>query len=559
MLPMLRQLALSFTLLSPAALAANCPDWPAAKAQAELAQRTAQLAQWDDAYHRQGVALVADELYDQARQQLHDLRDCLNANTAATNPLASSGGPLQHPIAQTGLDKLADAAAVRAWLKGREDVWVQPKVDGVAVTLVFVDGRLQQAISRGDGERGQDWTRNARHIPALARTLPSRGSLVLQGELYWRLPQHIQANAGSLGARSKVAGWLARTTLSAEDAAQIGVFIWDWPAGPASMSERLAGLSALGFADTQAFSQSISDFQQVQAWRERWYRQALPFASDGVVLKQSSRPAAEHWHASPPNWAAAWKYPLRQGLATVRRVQFTIGRTGRITPVLQLQPLRLDDRRISRVSLGSLPRWQALDIRPGDQLELSLAGLSIPHVERVFWRNPQRDAVSVPNPADYHALSCWQFTPACTSQFRARLIWLSGPHGLAMPGVGPGTWDTLLRSGQLHDLLDWLNLNEEQLATTPGLGARSARQLHHSLQSARAKPFTIWLRALGLPLDNTPRPLADWDNLAAHSARQWQAEFAVSARRAQQLQGFFQHPEVQALRAQLKAQKISGF
>ena len=123
---MLRQLALSFTLLSPAALAANCPDWPAAQAQAELAQRSAQLAQWDDAYHRQGVALVADELYDQARQQLHDLRDCLNPTNAAPHPLASSGGPLQHPIAQTGLDKLVDAMAVRAWLKNRQDVWVQP-------------------------------------------------------------------------------------------------------------------------------------------------------------------------------------------------------------------------------------------------------------------------------------------------------------------------------------------------------------------------------------------------------------------------------------------------
>ena len=556
---MLRQLVLGFSLLSPAALAANCPAWPAAQAQAELARRSAQLAQWDDAYHRQGVALVADELYDQARQQLHELRNCLSPATNMANPLTSSGGPLQHPIAQTGLNKLADATAVRAWLKGRQDVWVQPKVDGVAVTLVFVDGRLQQAISRGDGERGQDWTRNARQIPTLARTLPSRGRLVLQGELYWRLPAHIQADAGSLGARSKVAGWLARSALSAEDAAQIGVFIWAWPAGPASMRERLAGLAALGFADSQAFSQPISNLQQAQAWRERWYRQALPFASDGVVLKQSRRPAAEHWRASPPNWAAAWKYPLRQGLATVRRVQFTIGRTGRITPVLQLQPLRLDDRRISRVSLGSLPRWQALDIRPGDQLELSLAGLSIPHVDRVFWRNPQRDAVSVPNPADYHALSCWQFTPACASQFHARLVWLSGPRGLAMPGVGPGTWDKLLASGQLHDLLDWLNLKEEQLANTPGLGARSARQLHHSLQSARAKPFATWLHALGLPLDNRPRPLADWNNLAARSIRQWQAEAGVSARRGEQLQAFFRHPDVQALRARLKAQEIPGF
>lgn len=556
---MLRQLILSVSLLSPAALAASCPAWPATQVQAELARRTTQLAEWDDAYHRQGVALVADELYDQARQQLHELQSCLPPTSRMANPLASSSGPLQHPIAQTGLNKLADQRAVAAWFRGREDVWVQPKVDGVAVTLVFVDGQLQQAISRGDGSSGQDWTSNARQIPDLARRLPSHGRLLLQGELYWRLAQHIQAEAGSLGARGKVAGRLARTTLSAEDAAQIGVFIWDWPSGPTAMSERLAGLSALGFDDTQVFSQPISDAQQAQAWRERWYHQPLPFASDGVVLKQDHRPAAEQWRASPPSWAVAWKYPLREGLATVRRVQFTIGRSGRITPLLQLQPLRVDDRRIRRVSLGSVPRWQALDIRPGDQLVLSLAGLSVPHVERVFWRNPQRAAVNVPNPSDYHALSCWQFTPACASQFRARLAWLSGKHGLAMAGVGPGTWDKLLDSGQLHGLLDWLQLTPEQLANSPGFGARQAHNLQQSLNTARSKPFANWLRALGAPLDSNAQLPADWDHLATRSARQWQAESAVSARRAEQLQAFFQHPEVLALRAQLKAQNISGF
>ena len=210
---MLRQLILSVSLLSPAALAASCPAWPATQVQAELARRTTQLAEWDDAYHRQGLALVADELYDQARQQLHELQSCLPPTSRMANPLASSSGPLQHPIAQTGLNKLADQRAVAAWFRGREDVWVQPKVDGVAVTLVFVDGLLQQAISRGDGSSGQDWTSNARQIPDLARRLPSHGRLLLQGELYWRLAQHIQAEAGSLGARGKVAGRLARTTL----------------------------------------------------------------------------------------------------------------------------------------------------------------------------------------------------------------------------------------------------------------------------------------------------------------------------------------------------------
>jgi len=553
-----RWLVLSLCLLTPPILAANCPDLSPSQAQAELTERSQQTALWDDAYHRQGVSLVADELYDQARNQLERLRSCFPSNNT-DNPLANSGGPLNHPVAQTGLNKLADETAVRQWISTHQELWIQPKVDGVAVTLVFQDGLLQQAISRGDGSSGQDWTANARRIPALARPLASTGKLIVQGELYWRLPGHIQAKEGSLSARGKVAGLMARQQLSASDAGQIDLFIWDWPAGPASMTERLAGLRALGFEPPQQLSQPINSFEQAQHWRDTWYRGALPFASDGVVLKQSTRPAAEHWQATPPDWAAAWKYPISQALAEVRAVQFKIGRTGRITPVLSLQPLRLDDRRISRVSLGSLQRWQQLDIRPGDRVAIALAGLTIPRLDSVVWRNPQRAELAVPNPADYHAGSCWQSSPACASQFRARLIWLSGKQGLALPGVGPGSWDKLLKAQQLNGLLDWLTLSPEQLSATPGFGLRSAANLSRSVQTATRRPFLSWLRALGLPSTGNAKLPNNWQQLAGRSPQQWQTEPGISARRAQQLSAFFQQPQLMALRAQLQAAGVEGF
>jgi DNA ligase (NAD+) len=546
-------------LLSLPVLANSCPNLSPAQAQAELAVRRQQIGQWDDAYHRQGVALVADEIYDQARQHLEHLAGCFADTPSADNALASSSGPRKHPVGQTGLNKLADDAAVRRWISTRNDLWIQPKVDGVAVTLVFQDGRLQQAISRGDGNTGQDWTANAQLIPALAQPLNSRGALLLQGELYWRLPGHIQAQAGSLGARGKVAGLMARHNLSAAEAGQIGLFIWAWPKGPASMAERLAGLRALGFAQTEQLSQPIRNFAQAQQWRDTWYRSALPFASDGVVLKQSARASGEHWQASPPDWAAAWKYPLSQALAQVRAVHFSIGRTGRITPILRLQPLRMDGRRISQVSLGSLQRWQQLDVRPGDQVAIALAGLTIPRLDSVVTRAPQRTPLAVPLAGDYHALSCWQFSPACASQFHARLSWLSGKRGLALAGVGPGTWDKLLKAQHLHGLLDWLHLTSAQLANTPGFGPRSASQLSHSLQTARQRPFRTWLRAIGLPPSGAAKLADNWSALAQRSLAQWQAEPGISHARAQKLQGFFRQTEVLALRAQLQAVGVAGF
>lgn len=553
------RIALSLCLLSPLTFAADCPNLSPQQAQAELATRSQQIATWDDAYHRQGVALIADELYDQARNQLQQLHHCFPGSPSTDNPLTSSGGPIKHPIEHTGLNKLADETAVRQWISNHHDLWIQPKVDGVAVTLVFQDGHLQRAISRGDGTGGQDWTANARQIAQLVQPLNSHGALVLQGELYWRLAGHIQASAGSQSARSKVAGLMARQTLSAAEARQIGIFIWEWPNGPSNMSERLSGLRALGFTHTEQFSQPISSFAQAEQWRATWYRSALPFASDGVVLKQSTRPSGERWQASPPNWAAAWKYPITQALAQVRTVHFKIGRTGRITPVVSLQPVRIDDRTISRVSLGSLQRWQQLDIRPGDHVAIALAGLTIPHLDRVVWRNPQRVELTVPKPAEYHVGSCWQNSPTCASQFRARLIWLSGKHGLALPGVGPGTWDKLLKTQQLHGLLDWLKLDVAQLTNTYGLTARSAKQLNDHLQTARQRPFHTWLRALGLPSSGAAKLDDTWSALAQRSLTQWQTEPGIKRTRAQALQVFFCHPEVLMLRAQLQAAGVIGF
>ncbi|MDO8697551.1 MAG: DNA ligase B, partial [Pseudomonas sp.] len=123
---MLRRIALSlFYLLSPLTVAADCPNLNLTQAQAELTERSQQIALWDDAYHRQGVSLVADELYDQARNQLERLRNCF-PGSPVNNPLANSGGPLNHPVAQTGLNKLADETAVRQWISTHQELWIQP-------------------------------------------------------------------------------------------------------------------------------------------------------------------------------------------------------------------------------------------------------------------------------------------------------------------------------------------------------------------------------------------------------------------------------------------------
>ena len=541
--------------------AADCPDWSPEQARQELAALHDRLDGWNHAYRVDGHSPVSDAVYDQAEQQLTEWSRCFPAQAPA--PLAhlgDAGGRVGSPVAQTGLAKLPDAAAVEAWMRarGNRDLWVQPKADGVAVTLLYEHGRLRQVVSRGDGLHGSDWTALAQAIDAIPKQLPQAPArVVLQGELVWRLPGHVQAEDGGVNARSAVAGALARNTLDAATAAKIGLFVWDWPSGPADMPARLAGLAAMGFADSAALAQPVASLDEVRRWREQWYRQALPFAADGTVLRQGHRPSADTWQARPPDWAVAWKYPAASALAEVRAVNFTIGRSGRITPVLELAPVQLDDHRVQRVSVGSLKRWQQLDIRPGDQVEVALAGLTIPRLQSVAWRAAQRAAVDAPDPARYGPLSCWQATLGCEQQFQARLAWLGGKQGLRLPGVSVGTWQALADAGVVRGLLDWLTLTPTQLAAVPGLGASRSAALAQAFADARGRPFGDWLHALGAP-DDAADAGEDWAALAALGEGDWRARGA-SAARARQLAVFFAHPEVQALAGQLRTAGVQGF
>ncbi len=549
-------LALLLSILPSVGWAEECPD----AARAQVKTLAEQIRLWDDSYHRLNQSPVSDELYDQARQRLARWRQCFpDSLTKPDKPLASSRGTHVHPIAHTGLEKLLDEQAVGTWLQTREEVWIQPKVDGVAVTLVYQRGRLRHVISRGDGLMGRDWSVSARRIPGIVQQLPEPIDLVLQGELYWRLDDHVQSANGGLNARSKVAGLMSRLHLSDADAAGIGLFVWAWPEGPDSFTERLATLARWGFTDSRRYSQPIRDIAEAKHWRAYWYNHPLPFASDGVVLHQAQRAPAKRWQASEPYWAVAWKYPVAKALALVRSVQFKIGRTGRITPMLELEPVRLDDRQISRVSTGSLKRWQALDIRPGDQVSISLAGQVIPRLDEVILRNTHRADLKVPDPRDFHALSCWQLDPGCEEQLLARLTWLSSNQGLALPHIGRETWNILIQAGLIAGFLDWLTLDAAELANIDGLGDRSRARVLESLHNARQQSFAQWLKALGVPPAARNNLEGDWQTLVARDTQAWLAIDGIGPGRAAQLSAFFRDPQVQALADTLHVAGIDGF
>ena len=546
-------------LLAPVVQGADCPDKPTEALNADIQGLSEQINLWDAAYYHEGTSLVADELYDQAVARLDTWRACAGI-VHSHRPERSGTGHDEtrlHPFAQRGLEK-RDAAEIKHWMSRRHDLWIQPKVDGVAVTLAYADGQLVAAISRGDGQNGHDWSAQARRIAAIPDRLPEPITAVLQGELYWQVSDYRQSQDGHRRARSTVAGAMAQAAPDTATLSRIGLFVWGWPDGPPNMPEKLARLTELGF-NTADYTHSVNDYARAEDWRKRWFREPLPFATDGVVLKQGERLEGQGWRDEPPGWAVAWKYPAQQILAEVRGVAFRIGRTGRITPLVHLHPVMLEGRRISRVSLGSLARWQALDVRAGDHVAVTLGGLTIPQLASVVWSAPERQALQVPDETAYHGLSCLHLQsalPGCQGQLLARLDWLG--ETLALRGIGEGTWQALLNSGVVTGLLDWLWLTENTLTQVPGIGDTTAARLLAQFDSVKTQPFSTWLEALGAQTGHE-KAEGGWTTRAGLSVAQWQALPGIGPVRSEALHAFFNHPELQRMAEALQRAGVEGF
>lgn len=303
---------------------AVCPVWSPAQAAQEIARLSAQMARWDKAYWQQGVSDVNDEVYDQLAARLRQWRHCFGDEQVTDAPLPA-GGSVRHPVSHTGVMKVADKAELRQWMHSHRDLWIQPKVDGVAVTLVYRQGQLVQATSRGDGLKGEDWTAKVKRIATVpARVTGPLANSVLQGELFLQRENHVQRQMGGMNARAKVAGAMMRQDDSAV-LDQIGIFIWAWPDGPTPMGERLRALARAGFTLTESWTQKISSVEEAENMRDRWLKSPLPFVTDGIVIRSAQEPAGNRWLPGDGSWVVAWKYAPATRVAEVRAINFAVG------------------------------------------------------------------------------------------------------------------------------------------------------------------------------------------------------------------------------------------
>ncbi len=539
---------------------AVCPAWSPARAQEEISRLQQQIKQWDDDYWKEGKSEVEDGVYDQLSARLTQWQRCFGNETRDVM-MPPLNGAVMHPVAHTGVRKMADKNALSLWMRERSDLWVQPKVDGVAVTLVYRDGKLNKAISRGNGLKGEDWTQKVRLISAVPQTVSGPlANSTLQGEIFLKRKGHIQQQMGGINARAKVAGLMMRQGNS-DTLNSLAVFVWAWPDGPHLMTDRLKDLATAGFTLTQTYTRAVKNADEVAHVRNEWWKAKLPFVTDGVVVRAAKEPESRHWLPGQAEWLVAWKYQPVAQVAEVKAIQFAVGKSGKISVVASLVPVMLDDKKVQRVNIGSVRRWQEWDIAPGDQILVSLAGQGIPRIDDVVWRGAERTKPTPPENR-FNSLTCYFASDVCQEQFISRLVWLGSKQVLGLDGIGEAGWRALHQTHRFEHIFSWLLLTPEQLQNTPGIAKSKSAQLWHQFNLARQQPFTRWVMAMGIPLTRAALNASDersWSQLLFSTEQFWQQQPGTGSGRARQVIEWKENAQIKKLGSWLAAQQITGF
>ena len=539
---------------------AVCPAWSPARAQEEISRLQQQIKQWDDDYWKVGKSEVEDGVYYQLSARLTQWQRCFGNETRDVM-MPPLNGAVIHPVAHTGVRKMADKIALSLWMRERSDLWVQPKVDGVAVTLVYRDGKLNKAISRGNGLKGEDWTHKVRLISAVPQTVSGPlANSTLQGEIFLKCEGHIQQQMGGINARAKVAGLMMRQDDS-DTLNSLGVFVWAWPDGPQLMTDRLKELATAGFTLTQTYTRAVKNADEVARVRNEWWKAKLPFVTDGVVVRAAKEPESRHWLPGQAEWVVAWKYQPVAQVVEVKAIQFAVGKSGKISVVASLAPVMLDDKKVQRVNIGSVRRWQEWDIAPGDQILVSLAGQGIPRIDDVVWRGAERTKPTPPENR-FNSLTCYFASDVCQEQFISRLVWLGSKQVLGLDGIGEAGWRALHQTHRFEHIFSWLLLTPEQLQNTPGIAKSKSAQLWHQFNLARKQPFTRWVMAMGIPLTRAALNASDersWSQLLLSTEQFWQQLPGTGSGRARQVIEWKENAQIKKLGSWLAAQQITGF
>lgn len=394
-------------LLVTIAGATDCPQLPADVASDRIQKLSSEIKYHNVLYYEKNAPEVSDAAYDRLFSELRILESCFPALAAIDSPTRTVGAAasgvkpkIRHETPMLSLASATGPEAVERLLQrisgkgGTAPLLVQPKVDGLPVELVYLDGKLISAATRGDGRFGQAVTERVRSIQGIPLQLigsfPAR--VVVRGEVYADLATSSSATPHYATPRHQAAGTLLAVNPAPESVAALRFFPFELVqaqecCGVLTDSAALCLLKSWGLPVRPELTTQAANLNGVQAVYQTMLveRQKLPFSADGIVVKVNDLALRGRMGASSREsyWAAAWKFPPATAVTTVREIRWQVGRTGRRTPVALLEPVIIGGIRVSRASLHTKSKVKRLGITAGDQVVVALVGDVIPQIVAV--------------------------------------------------------------------------------------------------------------------------------------------------------------------------------
>jgi DNA ligase (NAD+) len=536
----------------------------AAEAQQRIVALRREIAHHDELYHRRAQPEISDFEYDRRKQELADLEAAWPQFGAADSPTQRVGDDrvqgfkeVVHRQRMMSLDNTYNEAELRAFharlvkLLESDDLayTVEPKIDGLAVSLTYEDGRLVRGVTRGDGTKGDDITANLRAIPVLPRELSRCGRTAvprvveIRGEIYMTQAEFERLNAERIAAGEE-------PYANPRNTAAGTVKLLD----PAEVARRRLEivLYGLGHCEPEVLESQSGLHEQLKTWGlpvvERIWRvrgieavwaaiaeldglrRGFAYGTDGAVVKldrfEDQRTAGATEKA--PRWAIAYKFKADTARTRLRAITIQVGKTGILSPVAELEPVFLSLSTISRATLHNEEEIRRKDIRVGDLVEIERAGEVIPAVLRSFPEERPKgakefdlfDAVGGKCPVcgsriaklevntesgEGAAWKCQNYD--CPAQRTGRLVFFCSRRALAIDGVGDIVAAKLVELDLVRDPPDLYDISLETLATLnlgtaaePRVfGEKNAAKVVAAREAARALPLEKWLYALSIP------------------------------------------------------------
>ena len=553
-------------------------------------------------YYEEAAPTITDREYDELYRELLDLEAKFPALASPESPTQKVGGaplkafaPVSHRTPMLSLDNTYSEQEVADFYRRLQrllpdeaiPVVIEPKVDGVAVSLLYEDGKLRYGATRGDGTVGDDITQNIRTIRAVPAQLRGRPPKILEvrGEVFMHKEGFAQLNAARLEAglppfanpRNSAAGSLKQLDPAITAERPLGVVFYGTGtvegAQLAKHSDVFPMLKELGLTTTERWWIAESVEETLGAIRDLdRVRHDFAYQTDGAVVKVDAFAQREvlGFTAKSPRWAIAYKYAAERVETRLHDILIQVGRTGVLTPVAALEPVTVSGSRVARATLHNEEEIERKDIRIGDLVVIEKAGEVIPAVvsvraelrtgaEREF-RMPancpecgslvQKDEGQV-------AVRC--VNSQCPAQLRRRIEHFASRGAMDIEGLGEAMVTQLVARGLLRDVSDIYRLDVAKLGTLERVGEKSIRNLLDAIERSKTRPLWRLIFALGILHVgvSSSRALANhfrsMDTLMESSAEELQQICDVGEVVGRSIHGFFQEPANRELIAALRA------